>query len=97
LPYYSTQATLKLVQNLSTYDLKYALESHNDEVYTQESFKAYLKLLASLANIVQDISDKETLEREVEKQFPDLPQEDVKEYSMMFLNGLKSERVLGSP
>lgn len=94
LPYYSSEATLKLINRLSSYDVTHALESHSDEVYTKESFKTYLKVLASFATLIQEITDEATLESEVKKQCPDLPQEDIEEYSLMFLNGLKSERIL---
>ena len=93
LPYHSSEVTLELVNKLSNYDVAYALESHTDEVYTRESFKSYMNLLSSFASLVQNIDDEETLEREVKKQFPDLSREDIGEYSMMFLNGLKGERL----
>jgi len=91
LPYYSSEATLKLVNNLSSYEVTYALESHTEELYSKESFKQYLTILASFATLVQNIKDEDRLAREVSKLLPDLDQEDRKEYSTLFLNGLKSE------
>ena len=93
LPYYSAEGTLALIRKLSRYDVRHALESHTDELYTHESFGHYLNMLASLANLVQDNSNEETLKRAVKKQFPDLAQEDIEEYSLMFLNGLTSKPI----
>ena len=89
LPYYSAETTLGLVNELASFDLEYALESHTEEVYTHENFSSYMKTLQTFAVLVQQVSDEEALKHEVKQQLPELDQEDVEEYSMMFLNGLK--------
>lgn len=94
LVYYSSKTTLALVDTLSTFDTEFALESHNDEVYTKDGFQNYLKTLETCATLVQNYTDELTLKQEIKKHLPDLDQEDVDEYTMMFLNGLKSRAEL---
>lgn len=91
LPHYSSEATLKLIEKLSGYDVSHALESHTDEVYTKESFGHYLKVLGSFACLVRDTDDEAVISREIKKQLPNLSKEDIEEYSSLFLNALKLE------
>lgn len=89
LPHYSSQGVFDLVKKLSNYEVMYALESHTDELYSKESFCNYLKVLESFASLVRNISDEITLKHEIKTQLPTLAQEDIEDYTIMFLNGLK--------